>query len=283
MASVKDNIARWVELTHSESARLDTEVLLGHILARGRAWLYTWPEYQLTPAQQSAFDGLLARRRDGEPVAHLTGEREFWSLRLKVDASTLIPRPDTELLVETALSLCPQQQLCALDLGTGTGAIALALAAERPGWRIIAVEKSERALVLAEENRRNLGFHNVEIQQSDWFAQLQPQRFALIISNPPYIDRADPHLQHGDVRFEPHSALVAGRRGLADIEHIATRAVDYLEVGGWLLVEHGWQQAARVRRIFSAAGFVDVQSRRDFCRRERITLGRTQPQLSAGT
>ncbi|WP_299941481.1 peptide chain release factor N(5)-glutamine methyltransferase [uncultured Microbulbifer sp.] len=286
MASVKDNIARWGELTHSESARLDTEILLGHILARGRAWLYTWPEYQLTPAQQSAFDGLLARRRRGEPVAHLTGEREFWSLRLKVDASTLIPRPDTELLVETALALCPQEKVRALDLGTGSGAIALALAAERPGWQIIAAERSGTALALAEENRRNLGFHNVEIHRSDWFAQLPPQRFALIVSNPPYIDSADPHLQQGDVRFEPRSALVAGRRGLADIEHIAACAGDYLEVGGWLLVEHGWQQAARVRKIFTAAGFIDVQSRRDYCRRERITLGtrgRIQPQLPAGT
>jgi release factor glutamine methyltransferase len=274
MSSVKDNLARSIELIDSESARLDVEVLLAHILGRERSWLYTWPEYELSTSEQSEFDGLLTRRKDGEPVAHLTGEREFWSLTLRVDASTLIPRPDTELLVEAALELCPEEKLRALDLGTGSGAIALALASEKPGWQIIAAEKSPAALALAEDNRRRLGFTNVQILESDWFAQLPPQQFGLIVSNPPYIDAADPHLAQGDVRFEPHSALVAERHGLADIEEIANRAGSFLQDGGWLMVEHGWQQAESVREIFIAAGYRAVESRKDYSGWERITLGR---------
>ncbi|SDZ94320.1 peptide chain release factor N(5)-glutamine methyltransferase [Microbulbifer marinus] len=273
MSSVKQNLSRSAELPGSDSARLDIEVLLGHILGRPRTWLYTWPEYELSEAEQRQFDALLARRASGEPVAHLTGEREFWSLPLKVNASTLIPRPETELLVETALQLFPQHQLRALDLGTGTGAIALALASERPGWHIVAAEKSADAATLAEENRRALGFDNVQIVQSDWFAQIAPQPFDLIVSNPPYIDAADPHLAQGDVRFEPRSALVADREGLADIEQIARRSVEYLETGGWLLVEHGWQQAAAVRDLFAAAGFNNIDSRKDYSGWERLTLG----------
>ncbi len=211
MSSVKQNLTRSTELTDSDSARLDTEILLGHILGRSRTWLYTWPEYELADSEQRQFDELLERRKNGEPVAHLTGEREFWSLPLKVNASTLIPRPETELLVETALALCPQEKLRALDLGTGTGAIALALASEKPGWRIVAAEKSSDALALAEENRRSLGLDNVQIVQSDWFTNIPPQKFDLIVSNPPYIDAADPHLRKGDVCFEPRSALVAER------------------------------------------------------------------------
>jgi len=274
VTSVKENVARSAELTDSESARLDVEVLLGHVLGRERTWLYTWPEYELTVAEQGEFEALLARRKSGEPVAHLTGEREFWSLTLRVDPSTLIPRPDTELLVETALRLCPQSTLRALDLGTGTGAIALALASEKPGWQIVAAEKSEAALALAEDNRDRLGFTNVKVVKSDWFAQLPPQHFSLIVSNPPYIDAADPHLSQGDVRFEPSTALVAERQGLADIEHIAAQAGDFLGENGWLLVEHGWQQAQAVREIFTAGGYREVESRKDFSGWERITLGR---------
>ncbi|WP_323845128.1 peptide chain release factor N(5)-glutamine methyltransferase [Microbulbifer magnicolonia] len=273
MTSVKQNLTRSTELTESDSARLDTEILLGHILGRQRTWLYTWPEYELTEIEQRQFDELLARRKSGEPVAHLTGEREFWSLPLRVNASTLIPRPETELLVETALQLFPQQQARALDLGTGTGAIALALAAEKPGWRIVAAEKSADAVALAEGNRSRLGFDNVEIVQSDWFENIAPQQFDLIVSNPPYIDAADPHLAQGDVRFEPRSALVAEREGLADIEHIARDAIEYLRPGAWLMVEHGWQQAAAVRHIFAAAGLRNIESRRDYADWERLTLG----------
>ncbi|SDJ85110.1 peptide chain release factor N(5)-glutamine methyltransferase [Microbulbifer yueqingensis] len=276
MATIKENLTRSAELANSDSARLDTEVLLAHVLRKSRTWLYTWPEYELDEDEQNQFDRLLARRAAGEPVAHIVGRREFWSLDLKVDASTLIPRPETELLVETALELCPQQQLSALDLGTGTGAVALALASERPGWRVLAAEKSPRALELAKENLRALGLANVEVVRSDWFAGIPPQRFGLIVSNPPYIDAADPHLEQGDVRFEPRSALVAERQGLADIERIAAGCGDYLEEGGWLVVEHGWQQAAEARRIFTAAGLREVSSRDDHGGRERLTLGRKQ-------
>jgi len=274
MTTVKDTLARAAGQIDSDSARLDAEVLLAHILGRSRTWLYTWPEYELSEAEQAGYDGLLARRRAGEPVAHLTGVREFWSLPLKVDASTLIPRPDTELLVELALELCPPQPLRALDLGTGTGAIALALASERPAWEILAADKSADAAALAEENRRALGFDNVRVTQSDWFAQMAPQAFGLIVSNPPYIDAADPHLAQGDVRFEPRSALVADNAGLADIERIARGSRKYLAAGGWLLVEHGWQQAAAVRKIFAAAGYKQVDSRKDYSGWERVTLGR---------
>ncbi|MFI2811647.1 MULTISPECIES: peptide chain release factor N(5)-glutamine methyltransferase [Microbulbifer] len=274
MATIKQNLARSGELEHSDSARLDAEVLLAHLLGKTRTWLYTWPEYELGTEEQQLFDQLLARRAAGEPVAHIVGRREFWSLDLKVDTSTLIPRPETELLVETALELCPQEQLRALDLGTGSGAIALALATERPGWHLLAVDRSAAAVALADENRRALGLENVEVRQSDWFSDVPRGKFGLIVSNPPYIDAADPHLQQGDVRFEPRSALVAERGGFADIERIATACGDYLENGGWLVVEHGWQQAAGARRIFTAAGLHEVSSRNDYSGRERLTLGR---------
>lgn len=274
MSSVRDNLRRTAELPESDSARLDLEVLLGHVLQKPRTWLYTWPEHELSGSAQQQFDSLLERRAGGEPVAHLVGEREFWSLPLKVDASTLIPRPETELLVEVALELCPQERSQVLDLGTGTGAIALALASERPGWQIVAAERSPQAVALAEQNREMLGFGNVEIIQSDWFAQVPPQEFDLIVSNPPYIDAADPHLSQGDVRFEPRSALVAKRSGLADIEQIAGEALAYLAPGGWLVVEHGWQQAEPVRELFTRAGLRQVSSRNDYAGRERLTLGR---------
>ncbi|MFV8782298.1 peptide chain release factor N(5)-glutamine methyltransferase [Microbulbifer sp. SA54] len=274
MASVKENLLRAVELTESDSPRLDLEVLLCHVLGKTRAWLYTWPEHELDDQSQQVLDRLIQRRIAGEPVAHLTGFREFWSLPLKVNRSTLIPRPDTEVLVETVLELCPQEALQVLDLGTGTGAIALALASERPLWQILAVDKMPAAVALAEENRSALGLANVRVLQSDWFASVPAQRFAVIVSNPPYIDARDPHLREGDVRFEPHSALVAEEQGLSDIRLIARRAPEFLEPGGLLAVEHGWQQAEAVRRIFSEAGYRDVESRLDYAGNERLTLAR---------
>ncbi|MEW5248129.1 peptide chain release factor N(5)-glutamine methyltransferase [Microbulbifer discodermiae] len=274
MGSVRDNLRRTAELPQSDSARLDLEVLLGHILGRGRSWLYAWPEYLLSDREQDGFDSLLRRRAGGEPVAYLTGRREFWSLPLEVNASTLIPRPETELLVEVALELSPQAQCRALDLGTGSGAIALALAHERPGWQILAVDKSASAVAMAERNRDALGCGNLVLVQSDWFARVPPETFDLIVSNPPYIDAADPHLRRGDLRFEPRSALIAPRRGLADIESIAAGAPEFLAPDGWLVVEHGWQQAPAVRDIFTRAGLGEVSSRRDYGGRERLTIGR---------
>ncbi|AQQ66994.1 protein-(glutamine-N5) methyltransferase, release factor-specific [Microbulbifer agarilyticus] len=275
MATVKENLQRAIELTESDSPRLDLEVLLCHLLGKSRAWLYTWPEHQLNDDQQADFEQLLKRRIAGEPVAHLTGSREFWSLPLKVNRSTLIPRPDTEVLVETVLALCPQDTVRLLDLGTGTGAIALALASEKKHWQITAVDTMPAAVALAEENRAVQGFGNVQILQSDWFSALGGATFDVIVSNPPYIDTQDPHLRQGDVRFEPVSALVADEKGLADIRKIAAQAAGHLSESGLLLVEHGWEQGKAVRNIFSEYGYKDVETRLDYAGRERITLGRT--------
>ena len=274
--SVADNLKREAALSNAtDSPRIDLEVLLAHVLGRTRTWLYTWPEHVLSDADQTAFDALVNARSQGEPVAYLTGVREFWSLPLKTSSSTLIPRPDTELLVEQALQLWPADKPCRLlDLGTGTGAIALALASERPLWSITAVDRIPEACELARDNARALGLP-LNVLQSNWFTALNPaELFDVIISNPPYIDAADPHLHQGDVRFEPHSALVAGAKGLADIRLIATGAGGYLASGGWLLVEHGWQQADSVRAIFIEAGFIAVSSCLDLSGHERVTLGK---------
>ncbi len=256
----------------SDSAALDVQVMLQHLLQRPRAYLYTWPERSLTAEQEFAFLGLLARRKRGEPVAHLVGFREFWTLELEVSADTLIPRPDTELLVELALELpCPDNARVA-DLGTGTGAVALALASERPGWQISALDRVPAAVALAERNRRRHGLENVRVLESDWCQALgEPQD--MIVSNPPYIDKQDPHLQQGDVRFEPESALVAGESGMADIRSIATQALKALKPGGWLLLEHGWQQGRAVQACLRDLGYRKVDTRQDLAGQERVTLG----------
>ncbi|MBN8432337.1 peptide chain release factor N(5)-glutamine methyltransferase [Microbulbifer salipaludis] len=274
MATVKENLLRAAELSESDSPRLDLEVLLCHLLGKSRAWLYTWPEHPLSDAQQAQFNALIERRIAGEPVAHLTGTREFWSLPLNVNRSTLIPRPDTEVLVEVVLELCPQSAANVLDLGSGTGAIALALASERPHWQIIAVDTMPAAVALAEENRTQLGFRNVEVLRSDWFSALSARTFDVIVSNPPYIESRDPHLREGDVRFEPLTALVAEEQGLADIRKIAEDARAHLAEHGLLAVEHGWEQGKAVRALFAALGYREVETRPDYAGRERITLGR---------
>ncbi|WP_461481165.1 peptide chain release factor N(5)-glutamine methyltransferase [Porticoccus sp.] len=261
-------------LSVSDSPRLDTEVLLGHVLGKSRTFLFTWPEHQLSAAEQAQFEALFARRLRGEPVAHLTGSREFWSLSLAVSPATLIPRPDTELLVELALQLPLPASAAVVDLGTGSGAIALALASERPQWQIVAVDAAEGAVALAETNRQRLGFANVRVLQGDWFQQLTGQTFDLVISNPPYIEADDRHLSEGDVRFEPASALVSGDSGLVDLARIVGEAPGHLHDGGWLLLEHGWQQGEQVLRLMRAAGFVEVATHHDLGGRERATLGR---------
>jgi len=276
-ASIAQCLRRAAELDGpSETPRLDLELLLCHCLQRERVYLYTWPERELTESQLTDFEGLLARRLGGEPVAHLIGRREFWNLSLAVDASSLIPRPDSELLVELALArMPPDSPGRALDLGTGTGALILALASERPNWQLLGVDSSVAALRLAERNRRALGFDKLSFVQSDWFQALDgKQRFDLILSNPPYIAPDDPHLEQGDLRFEPRSALVADQNGLADIAHIVQEAPGYLEAGGWLLIEHGWQQGDATRELFQKIGFKAVASHCDLAGRERVTLGR---------
>jgi release factor glutamine methyltransferase len=257
----------------SDSARLDLELLLCKALAKPRSFLYTWPEKSLSEAELASFSALLERRKQGEPIAYLLGEREFWSLNLRINESTLIPRPETELLVETALARTPESTIRVLDLGTGTGAIALALASERPNWKVMAVDSSPAAVNLAIENARQLGSKNVQITRSDWFQNLGGEVFDLIVTNPPYIDETDPHLNQGDVRFEPRSALVAARHGLADIEHIVDVARRHLNSGGWLMIEHGFEQGESVRCIFTEAGYSQVETRKDFGGRDRLTLG----------
>lgn len=263
----------------SDSPRLDIEIFLTHILQKNRTYLFTWPEQELTGEQAKMFNDFLARRLTGEPVAHIIGKREFWSLPLMVNSSTLIPRPDTELLVEASLGLFTEddtsQTRRLLDLGTGTGAIVLALAHEKKSWQCVGVDKELAAVELAEKNRTQLNLPNVSIQRSDWFSALANEvPFDIIVSNPPYIDPEDSHLREGDVRFEPLSALIAENKGLADLEFIIAHAPKHLADNGWLLVEHGHDQGTAVRDLFAANNFDDVNTFRDFGRNERVTVGR---------
>lgn len=260
-------------LRQSESARRDAEILLGFVTDRARTFLMAFGETLLTPQQQEQLERLLARRERGEPVAYLIGEREFWSLPLSVSPATLIPRPDTECLVELALERLPSSSCHILDLGTGTGAIALALASERPDSKVTGVDLQPEAVALAQHNAQKLKIGNAQFLQGSWFAPLAGQTFALIASNPPYIDAADPHLAQGDVRFEPSSALVAQQHGLADLSAIVQQAPHYLESQGWLLLEHGWQQGESVRALLQAAGFISIATRRDYGDNDRVTFG----------
>ncbi|MDN3638395.1 peptide chain release factor N(5)-glutamine methyltransferase [Simiduia curdlanivorans] len=258
----------------SDSARLDAELLLCHALGKPRTYLYTWPEAQLSDQQASNFNELLSRRKFGEPIAHILGYREFWSLPLKVNASTLIPRPATEALIEWVLTQPFPSDCELLDLGTGTGAIALALGSEKPQWQITGLDLSTDAVALAQENAQSLQIANCQFATSDWFSAIQDQHYDLIISNPPYIDAQDPHLQQGDVRFEPLSALVAEENGLADLRRIINNAINYLKVDATLVLEHGYQQANEVRHMLLAAGFSQVSSGIDLDGHERFSFGR---------
>lgn len=261
-------------LAQSDSPELDAQLLLAKALDKPRSWLYAWPEYVLTDTQLTAFQRLLVARERGEPIAYLLGQRDFWKFQLQVTPSVLIPRPDTELLVEAALELVESEVAVIADLGTGSGAIALALASERPRWQVYATELSPDALAVAEHNRADLGLANVTLLLGSWCQPLPAQTFDLIISNPPYIAEDDPHLLTGDVRFEPRSALVAPERGLADLHTIARQAAERLAKQGWLLLEHGWQQGERVRNLLQQAGYTAIETRLDQGGRERMTLGR---------
>lgn len=258
----------------SETASLDAELLLAEVMQVDRVYLRTWPERQLNVHQLKHFQTLMARRQRGEPVAHILGRQGFWNLDLEVSSATLIPRPDTETLVEQALQHCHVARAEVLDLGTGTGAVALALASERPAWHVVAVDRVHDAIVLAQKNAARLAIRNVECVQSSWFAALAGREFDLIVSNPPYIDPEDPHLAQGDVRYEPASALVSDEQGLADLRHIAQHAGRYLRSGGWLMVEHGYDQGERVAELFIACGFDAVETCRDLAGQDRVTIGR---------
>ncbi|MCF3526653.1 MULTISPECIES: peptide chain release factor N(5)-glutamine methyltransferase [Stenotrophomonas] len=258
-------------------ARHEAELLLLHVLERPRSWLFAHATDPLAANDQAAFEALLARRVAGEPVAYLTGRRGFWTLDLEVDPATLIPRPETELLVELALErLPPDQALQLADLGTGSGAIALALASERPRAQVLATDASPGALAVAARNAARHELDNVRFAEGghDWYAPLQGVRFDLIASNPPYIASNDSHLEQGDLRFEPSTALASGMDGLDDIRRIVDGGQAHLRPGGWLLIEHGWDQGAAIRALFEATGFAEVQTVQDLEQRDRITLGR---------
>jgi len=270
--------AQRLQAAGSSSPRIDAEVLLCHVLGRDRTWLYTWGDKICPLWEQARFDALIAARVQGTPVAYLTGEREFWGLRLATSPDTLIPRPDTETLVELALSRAALTSGRLLDLGTGTGAIALAFASEQPHWQVLGVDLRVEAVSLATRNAQALGLANATFLQSDWFAALDAytvagNQFDIIVSNPPYIAGDDPHLAEGDVRFEPRSALVAAACGMADLLHLVNSAQRYLAASGWLLLEHGYQQAEMVREALESAGYQNVESVRDLGGHERVTLG----------
>jgi release factor glutamine methyltransferase len=248
----------------SESPRLDAEVLLTAALERSRSYLHAWPEHEPEPQQAACFAAWLERRQTGEPVAYLLGYREFWSLELEVTPDTLIPRPETELLVELALQRLPgHAALQIADLGTGSGAIALALAVERPHAHVVATDSSPTALAVARRNAQHLGIANIEFRQGDWCAALTGERFDLIAANPPYIAVADPGWQEGALRFEPSVALVAGMDGLDALRVIIAQAPYCLKPGGWLLVEHGYDQGETVPLLLSERGFIEVHDHRD--------------------
>lgn len=264
------------QLDTSDSPLLDAQILLCHATGATRTTLIAWPERTLSDDQQRLFESLIDKRRTGHPIAHIIGEREFWSLPLTVTPDTLVPRPDTELLVEVALGLLKGLSKPVIaDLGTGTGAIALALGSERPDANIIATDRSQQALDVARSNARKLSLSNVEFALGNWYDALSANgSFDLIVSNPPYIRSDDPHLLEGDVRFEPEQALVSGTSGLDDIKILVHGGRDYLRKGGWLLLEHGYDQAEAVQDLLSDAGYEEVASRRDLGENLRASFGR---------
>lgn len=259
-----------------DSPRADAEVLLAHVLGRDRTWLFAHAGDPCDAQAAARFQALLARRAAGEPVAYLTGRRGFWSLDLDVGPGVLVPRPETELLVEFALRhLARDSPARVLDLGTGSGAIALAVASERPAAQVEAVDASQHALAIASANARRLGLPRVAFHHGDWYAPLGGRRFDLVLANPPYIADADPHLREGDLRFEPRGALASGADGLDAIRRIAAGAPTHLAAGGRIAIEHGFAQGAAVRDLLAGAGLREVESTRDLAGHERITHARS--------
>ena len=257
----------------SDTARLDAEVLLAHVMKKTRTWLMTWPEHTLTSEEEKQFHGLLQQRIDGKPIAYLIGEQEFWSVKLKVNEHTLIPRPETECLVEQALTLIPiDAKFEIADLGTGSGAIALVIAKERPTCHITAIEQSADTIAVAQENAKQLRLANITFLQANWLVGVEPDHFDLILSNPPYIEITDPHLQQGDVRFEPPSALQSGVDGLNDIRQIITQAKYCLKGSGWLLIEHGYRQQQAIMALLHEHGFHHIQGFKDYAVQPRFVM-----------
>ena len=259
----------------SATPRLDAEVLLAAALNCPRSILYAWPERIPEPELAERFAAWLERRLNGEPVAYLTGRREFWSLELEVTPDTLIPRPETELLVELALERLPADQVVVIaDLGTGSGAIALALAVERPRARIVAIDQSPAALAVARRNTERLQIANVEFRPGDWCAPLAGEFFDLIVANPPYVAAADPRWRQGDLRFEPPAALISGPDGLDALRIIIAQTPAVLKPGGWLLLEHGYDQGEAVPGLLRECGFNEVADHQDTAGLSRVSRGR---------
>lgn len=264
-----------IDATLRLGERVDAEALLLHLLGKSRSWLIAHADDVLAADRVEAYAALVTRRAAGEPIAYITGRRGFWSLDLEVTRATLIPRPETELLVELALKrLLPDARSRVLDLGTGSGAIALAVARERPLARVTATDASKEALTVAQGNAARHGIANVDFVHGNWFAPLRGKRFDLIVSNPPYIESDDLHLSQGDLRFEPQHALASGRDGLDDVRRIVRHAGTHLIDGAWLLLEHGWMQGEAVRMLLCKAGFVEVFTARDLEQRDRVSGGR---------
>ena len=262
------------QLTDSPSAKLDAELLLRHLTGYSAAELITRADETLSDEHHQQFMNLVERRKQGEPIAHIIGQRDFWTLNLLVNKHTLIPRPETELLVELALlHIDKDSKQSVIDLGTGSGAIAIAIKKECPQCEVTATDNSLDVLLLAQKNARA---NNVALTltQSHWFDQLGAQCYDMIISNPPYIAEADPHLQQGDVRFEPMSALVSGEDGLDDIRQIIRWSPVHLNANGWLLLEHGYDQAAQVRALMATQNFTDIETHQDLAGHDRVTLAR---------
>lgn len=276
MATAVTTIQQWLTQARDRVDSEDARYLAMHVLDLTPTGLFLHDGRELTPSELDQLDALSARRMAGEPIAYLIGMRGFWSLDLQVNAATLIPRADTETLVAAALELLePYQSPRVLDLGTGSGAIALAIASECPQAAVIATDRSVEALEIAFANATTLGLHNVAFLNGSWFAALPEHSisFDVIVSNPPYIRSDDPHLEQGDLRFEPITALASGSDGLDDLRQIIAGATAYLNAGGWLLVEHGYDQGEAVRTLFAQSNYTEIETRRDFGDNDRITLG----------
>lgn len=268
------------QLEGGESPSVDAKVILSHLLNQSQTYLFTWPEKHIDDAVLAQFESAIAKRQTGQPVAYIIGKRDFWTLSLETSPHTLIPRPDTEVLVEKVLdwalakqSHTPTAEMTICDLGTGTGAIALALASELPTAKVTGVDFLEEAVALAKHNSKQNHIENTQFIQSNWFSAIAQQQFDIIVSNPPYIEDTSPYLVEGDVRFEPKSALTSGADGLDDIRHITKLAPSYLKDGGLLAFEHGFEQGESVRQLLSNEGFSNVQTIRDYGGNDRVTLG----------
>ena len=274
-ASIRQLLKQATRLLASDTARLDAEVLLAHALGKTRSHLHAWPEKHLSADQQTRFQQLLQARIQGKPVAYLTGQREFWSLMLAVTPATLIPRPETETLVALALQVTPADKATLIaDLGTGSGAIALAIAHERPLSLVLATDISAAAIETATANAQQLGITNIEFHSGDWCEPLSQRQCNVIVSNPPYIKETDPHLQSGDVRFEPQGALVAGQEGMDDLVRIAHCARQHLCTGGWLMMEHGYDQSDQATQLLETCGFHEITDHQDDAGLGRVIIGK---------